>query len=132
MVSISFCGGGDEITVTIELRWLGYNGQVGPGVLGSLIVLKILWRLKWCSQRNINKNGYKLIKPKCERSPFNACFFLFSFADEAHGFRKSENKQKALDGEFYFYSVVCGFQPADQGIEVSFVLFFKFWDHNFR
>ena len=69
---------------------------------------------------------YEFIKPKCERSQLNACFALFSFPDEAHGFRKSENKQKALDGEFYFHSVVCGFQPADQGIEVSFVLFFKF------
>lgn len=42
-----------------------------------------------------------------------------NFPDEAHGFRKSENKQKALDGEFYFYSVVLGFKPADEGIEID-------------
>ena len=44
---------------------------------------------------------------------------LFFFTDEGHGFRKLENKQKALDGEYYFYSVVLGFNPADQGIEVK-------------
>ena len=68
---------------------------------------------------------HEFVKPKLERSRLSALFPFFFFSDEAHGFRKSENKQKALDGEFYFYSVVCGFQPADQGIEVSFVLFFK-------
>ena len=69
---------------------------------------------------------HDFIKLKLERSQLNALFPLSFFPDEAHGFIKSENKQKALDGEFYFHSVVCGFQPADQGIEVSFVLFFKF------
>ena len=36
-----------------------------------------------------------------------------SFKEEAHGFRMSDNIKKALDGEFYFYSRVFGFQPAE-------------------
>lgn len=36
-----------------------------------------------------------------------------SFEGEQHGFRKAENIKRALDGEFYFYSQVFGFQPAD-------------------
>lgn len=40
------------------------------------------------------------------------------FPDEAHGFKKSGNKQKSLDGEFYFYSKMLHFQAADHGIEI--------------
>lgn len=40
------------------------------------------------------------------------------FKGEQHGFRKAENIQKSLDGEFYFFGKVLGFEPADQGIEV--------------
>ncbi|MEL6929656.1 MAG: S9 family peptidase [Cyanobacteria bacterium J06600_6] len=36
-----------------------------------------------------------------------------SFEQEAHGFRIAENIKTALDSEFYFYSRVFGFQPAD-------------------
>ncbi|WP_204102633.1 MULTISPECIES: S9 family peptidase [Spirulina sp. CCY15215] len=36
-----------------------------------------------------------------------------SFAGEQHGFRRAENIKRALDGEFYFYSRVFGFQPAE-------------------
>ena len=36
-----------------------------------------------------------------------------SFEEEAHGFRMSANIKKALDSEFYFYSRVFGFQPAE-------------------
>jgi dipeptidyl aminopeptidase/acylaminoacyl peptidase len=36
------------------------------------------------------------------------------FEGEQHGFRKAENIKRALDGEFYFYSKVFGFEPADQ------------------
>jgi dipeptidyl aminopeptidase/acylaminoacyl peptidase len=36
------------------------------------------------------------------------------FAGEQHGFRSAENIKRALDGEFYFYSRVFGFEPADQ------------------
>jgi hypothetical protein len=36
-----------------------------------------------------------------------------SFAGEQHGFRQAANMQRALEGEFYFYSRVFGFQPAD-------------------
>ncbi|XP_064600523.1 uncharacterized protein LOC135466778 [Liolophura sinensis] len=41
------------------------------------------------------------------------------FKGEQHGFRKSENIQKALDGEFYFFSRIFGFEPADKGIELK-------------
>jgi dipeptidyl aminopeptidase/acylaminoacyl peptidase len=37
-----------------------------------------------------------------------------AFAGEQHGFRKAENIKRALDGEFYFYSRVFGFEPADK------------------
>jgi dipeptidyl aminopeptidase/acylaminoacyl peptidase len=36
-----------------------------------------------------------------------------AFAGEQHGFRKAENIKHAFDGEFYFYSRVFGFEPAD-------------------
>ncbi|MBD2090955.1 S9 family peptidase [Microcoleus sp. FACHB-1515] len=35
------------------------------------------------------------------------------FAGEQHGFRKAENIKRTLDGEFYFYSRVFGFEPED-------------------
>ncbi len=35
------------------------------------------------------------------------------FEGEQHGFRRSENIKRALDGEFYFYSQVFGFELAD-------------------
>lgn len=35
------------------------------------------------------------------------------FEGEQHGFRRSENIKRALDGEFYFYSRVFGFTPAE-------------------
>jgi dipeptidyl aminopeptidase/acylaminoacyl peptidase len=35
------------------------------------------------------------------------------FAGEQHGFRRAENIKRALDAEFYFYSRVFGFTPAD-------------------
>ncbi|WP_264322262.1 S9 family peptidase [Zarconia navalis] len=35
------------------------------------------------------------------------------FEGEQHGFRKGENIKRALDGEFYFYSRVFGYQPAE-------------------
>ncbi|WP_265263506.1 S9 family peptidase [Spirulina subsalsa] len=35
------------------------------------------------------------------------------FAEEQHGFRKAENIKRALDGEFYFYSRVFGYAPAE-------------------
>jgi dipeptidyl aminopeptidase/acylaminoacyl peptidase len=36
-----------------------------------------------------------------------------AFEQEAHGFRISDNIKKALDSEFYFYSQILGFQPAE-------------------
>lgn len=38
---------------------------------------------------------------------------------EQHGFRKAENVQKALDGEFLFFSKVFGFECADKDTEVG-------------
>ncbi len=35
------------------------------------------------------------------------------FAGEQHGFRRAENIRRALDSEFYFYSRVFGFEPAE-------------------
>lgn len=35
------------------------------------------------------------------------------YAGEQHGFRKAENIKRTLDGEFYFYSKVFGFEMAD-------------------
>lgn len=35
------------------------------------------------------------------------------FEGEQHGFRRAENIKRALDGEFYFYSRVFGFEPAE-------------------
>jgi len=34
------------------------------------------------------------------------------FAGEQHGFRQAQNIKRALDGEFYFYSRIFGFEPA--------------------
>ncbi len=36
------------------------------------------------------------------------------FEGEQHGFRKAENIKRALDGEFYFYSRVFGYQTAEE------------------
>lgn len=36
------------------------------------------------------------------------------FEGEQHGFRRAENIKKVLDGEFYFYSRIFRFQPADE------------------
>ena len=36
------------------------------------------------------------------------------FEGEQHGFRKAENIKRSLEAEFYFYSKIFGFEPADQ------------------
>jgi dipeptidyl aminopeptidase/acylaminoacyl peptidase len=36
-----------------------------------------------------------------------------TFPEEQHGFRQAANIKRALNGEFYFYAHVFGFQPAD-------------------
>lgn len=36
-----------------------------------------------------------------------------AFEGEGHGFRMAQNIKRAIDGEFYFYSQVFGFEPAD-------------------
>ncbi len=35
------------------------------------------------------------------------------FEGEQHGFRRAENIKRAIDGEFYFYSRVFGFETAE-------------------
>jgi hypothetical protein len=35
------------------------------------------------------------------------------FEGEQHGFRQAATIQRSLDGEFYFYSRVFGYTPAD-------------------
>lgn len=40
------------------------------------------------------------------------------FKGEQHGFRKAENIQTALDGEFYFFSKVFGYEAADKNISL--------------
>ncbi len=42
-----------------------------------------------------------------------------AFEGEQHGFRRSENIKRALEGEFYFYSRVFGFEPAEDLEEVE-------------
>ncbi len=41
------------------------------------------------------------------------------FEGEQHGFRKAENIRRAIDGEFYFYSRVFGFLPAEELPEIT-------------
>ena len=36
-----------------------------------------------------------------------------TFPNEQHGFRRSENIKRSLDGEFYFYGRIFGFEPAE-------------------
>jgi dipeptidyl aminopeptidase/acylaminoacyl peptidase len=36
------------------------------------------------------------------------------FDGEQHGFRQAQNIKRALDGELYFYSRICGFELADE------------------
>ncbi len=36
------------------------------------------------------------------------------FEGEQHGFRRAENIKRSLDAEFYFYSKIFGYQPADE------------------
>ena len=42
-----------------------------------------------------------------------------TFPDEAHGFRQAANIKTAIESEFYFYSRVFGFEPADNIKEVE-------------
>jgi dTDP-4-dehydrorhamnose reductase len=42
-----------------------------------------------------------------------ACEMDIQIAGEQHGFRQAESIKRALDAEFYFYSRLFGFTPAD-------------------
>ncbi len=37
-----------------------------------------------------------------------------AYEGEQHGFRKAENIKRTLDSEFYFYSRIFKFEPADK------------------
>ena len=41
------------------------------------------------------------------------------FEGEQHGFRRAENIRRALEAEFYFYSRLFGFTPADTIVPVT-------------
>eukprot|EP01119_Soliformovum_irregulare_P009576 TRINITY_DN22_c2_g1_i1.p1 TRINITY_DN22_c2_g1~~TRINITY_DN22_c2_g1_i1.p1 ORF type:complete len:708 (-),score=225.91 TRINITY_DN22_c2_g1_i1:41-2164(-) len=62
----------------------------------------------------------KIVPPNQAQMMFDAAkkngltVSLTLFEGEQHGFRKSENIKKALDGEYYFYSTVFGFKPAEK------------------
>lgn len=61
----------------------------------------------------------KVVPPNQAEMMFNALkekgveTYYITFPDEQHGFRKAENIKKAIDSEFYFYSLVFGYQVAD-------------------
>lgn len=44
-----------------------------------------------------------------------------AFEGEGHGFRRAQNIKRSLDGEFYFYSRIFGFEPAEriQPVEID-------------
>jgi dipeptidyl aminopeptidase/acylaminoacyl peptidase len=44
-----------------------------------------------------------------------------AFEGEGHGFRKAENIERAREVEFYFYSRVFGFEPADDLTPIEIV-----------
>ena len=61
----------------------------------------------------------KVVPPNQAQMMFNAIknkglpVAYVAFEQEAHGFRIADNIKKALDSEFYFYSRIFGFQPAE-------------------
>ncbi len=61
----------------------------------------------------------KVVPPNQAEMMFNAIkekglpVAYVAFEQEAHGFRISDNIKKALDSEFYFYSQIFGFEPAE-------------------
>ncbi|XP_013400818.1 uncharacterized protein LOC106166720 [Lingula anatina] len=64
-------------------------------------------------------NQAKLMFDEIKAKGIPAAHVLFE--GEQHGFRKSENIEKCLDGEFYFFAKVFGFEPADKGYQVEIV-----------
>ncbi|CAL1527802.1 unnamed protein product [Lymnaea stagnalis] len=60
-------------------------------------------------------NQAKMLYDVVKNKGLPAMFVLFK--GEQHGFRQAENIQASLDGEFYFFGKVLGFEPADKGIE---------------
>ena len=61
----------------------------------------------------------KVVPPNQAQMMFNAIkdkglpVAYVAFEQEAHGFRIADNIKKALDSEFYFYSRIFGFHPAE-------------------
>ncbi|GAP95368.1 S9 family peptidase [Leptolyngbya sp. NIES-2104] len=62
-------------------------------------------------------NQAEMMVDALERKGLPVAYVLFQ--GEQHGFRKAENIKRALDGEFYFYSQVFRFEPADKIEPVS-------------
>ncbi|KAH9495028.1 Dipeptidyl aminopeptidase BIII, partial [Bulinus truncatus] len=60
-------------------------------------------------------NQAEMIYEAVKAKGLPAMFVLFE--GEQHGFRKAENIQTSLDGEFYFFGKVLGFEPADKHIK---------------
>lgn len=67
----------------------------------------------------------KIVPPNQAKMMFDAvkekglpCAFVL-FEGEQHGFRKAENVQKALDGEFLFFAKVFGYEPADKDCKMD-------------
>lgn len=67
----------------------------------------------------------KIVPPNQAELMFNAvkakglpCAYVL-FKGEQHGFRKAENIQKSVDGEFYFFSKVFGFESADKTVQLE-------------
>jgi dipeptidyl aminopeptidase/acylaminoacyl peptidase len=67
--------------------------------------------------RIVPPNQAEMMVNALERKGLPVAYVLFQ--GEQHGFRKAENIKRALDGEFYFYSQVFNFEPADKIEPVS-------------
>lgn len=67
--------------------------------------------------RIVPPNQAEMMVNALERKGLPVAYVLFQ--GEQHGFRKAENIKRALDGEFYFYSQVFRFEPADKIEPVS-------------
>ncbi|XP_022335106.2 dipeptidyl aminopeptidase 4-like [Crassostrea virginica] len=78
-----------------------------------------------CAMAFFQGDEDKIVPPNQAEMMFKAVLakglptVLIIFKGEQHGFRKAENIQKALDGEFYFFSQVFGFEPADKHIKLD-------------
>ena len=61
--------------------------------------------------RIVPPNQAELMVETLRKNQIPVAYVLF--AGEQHGFRKAANIKRALDGEFYFFAKIFGFEPAD-------------------